>query len=147
MSPSFDFRGLDSDELGRLLDLLAESDVEECEIEQGESRVAVKRIVHAGTSAGASAAGPSSPVEKELDGPVTIDAQAVGIFYRSEKRSGPPRVEVGSKVKVGDILGYIEVMRIPHSVISTHDGIVESFLTEDGEPAEYGQPLVSIQPA
>lgn len=147
MSLSFDFRGMDSEELGRLLKLLAESDVEECEIEQGGSRVSVKRIVDAGTSSAVHAPEPATLVEKGVDGLVTIEARAVGVFYRSEKRSGPPSAEIGSKVQNGDILGYIEVMRIPHSVTSTHAGTVENFHTEDGEPVEYGQPLVSIQTA
>jgi acetyl-CoA carboxylase biotin carboxyl carrier protein len=147
MSLSFDFRGLEGEEVGRLLNLLAESDVEECEIQQGDSRVSVRRVARAEVSSTARTAGGATPSAQSPDGPVTIDAQAVGVFYRSDKRSGPPRVEAGSRVRAGDILGYIEVMRVPHSVTSTRDGTVESFLTEDGEPVEYGQPLVSIQPA
>jgi acetyl-CoA carboxylase biotin carboxyl carrier protein len=147
MSLSFDFREVDGGEVGRLLELLAESDIEECEIEQGDSRVFVRRAPRAEGSALELPPGPSAETSKPAEGPVTVHAQAVGMFYRSEKRSGPPRVEEGGRVKAGDVLGYIEVMRIPHSVVSTHDGTVESFLTEDGEPVEYGQPLVSIHPA
>lgn len=145
MSLSFDFRGIDRDQIGRLLQMLAESDVEECEVEQGESRVLVRRLAQAEDQASARAPSRSEAAEQPGDGQVTIRAGAVGIFYRSEKRSTPPKAGAGSKVKPGDVLAYIEVMRIPHSVLSTHEGTIEGFLVEDGEAVDYGQPLISLQ--
>ena len=144
MPPEFDLSGVDTEQVGRLMDVLAQSDVEECEIEQGERRLRVKRSVSARAApdrpapiAPASQSGPSA-------GPRVVQASAVGIFRRSEQRSGPPKVDVGSQVRAGDILGFVEVMNVPHSVLSTCDGVVESFLVEDGQPVEYGQPLIAI---
>lgn len=146
MSDSFDLRGVDTEQVGRLMDALAHSDVEELEIEQGESRLSMRRAVRersisAGPDSGGTGTG--EPVE---GGPYVVQAPAVGIFYRSERRSMPPQVEVGARVKAGDVLGWIEVMTVPHGVFSTWEGVVESFLVEDGQPVEYGQPLASIQP-
>lgn len=149
MAPEFDLRGIDTREIGRLMELLAGSDVEECEIEQGESRLSLRR--RAGELPASRCPSPepvtSSAVEDEADEGVVVRATAVGLFHRSEKRSNPPKVEVGAQVAVGDVLGYIEVMRLPHNVLSTGEGIVDAFLVEEGQPVEYGQPLVTLRPA
>jgi acetyl-CoA carboxylase biotin carboxyl carrier protein len=144
MSPQFDLGAIDAGEIGRLMSLLARTDVEECEIEQGGYSITVKRK-------GLRLAGPTN-VDTEIsrqetldsEGPLVIQSPAVGVFYRSAKRTGPPEVEVGAVVSVGDLLGCIEVMAVPHSVFSTHEGVLESFLVDDGEPVEYGQPIITI---
>lgn len=145
MTMRFDLRGVDGNEIARLMEMLAESDVEECEIEQGGQTISLRRIVREGVASEEPLGPPppDQPVREEL---ATVRAPAVGVFSRSDKPSGPPRVEVGSRIKAGDVLGYIQVMTIPHGVVSTHDGIVEGFLVEDGQPVEYGQPLASIRP-
>ncbi len=140
MSPDFDLEGVDGEEMGRLMELLARSDVTELEIEQGEQSIFLRRTIRQQSAAD----GSGIPSGEGRDESVVIAAAAVGIFYRSERRSGPPKVEAGAKVKAGDVLGRIEVMGIPHNVLSTHDGVVDGFLVEDGQAVEYGQPLVAI---
>lgn len=147
MAHSFDLDGIDTEQIGRLMDVLAEGDVEECEIEQGEYRLWLRRRVDEGPPPNE---GASSPMPAEKAAPqeqLVIRAPAVGVFSRSGKPSAPSQVEIGGRVKAGDVLGYIEVMMIPHSVLSTHEGVVESFLVEDGQPVEYGQPLVALRPS
>ena len=146
MSLEFDLRGIDSTELGRLLEALAETDVEECEIEQGEFRVSVKRRVRVAPAPDAGTPKPPREEVRPQDEGMVVQAQAVGTFFRAEKRSEPAKVEVGARVETGYVLGWIEVLNIPHAVHATHDGIVESFLVEEGQPVEYGQALVSLQP-
>ncbi len=136
----FDLDGIDGEQIGRLMELLARSDVTELEIEQGEQSLFLKRTIRRQ----ATPEGPALPSDEVRDEPVVIVAQAVGVFYRSERRAGAPKAEVGARVKVGDVLGRIEVMGIPHIVLSTHDGVVDGFLVEDGQAVEYGQPLVAI---
>jgi acetyl-CoA carboxylase biotin carboxyl carrier protein len=146
MPSRFDLSGLDPSEVGRLMKLLAATDIEECEIEQGEFRISVRRTaipprtdgwtdfaVHQGDEAS--------------DEPLVVLSPAVGFFFRSDSRSAPPSADVGARVQMGDALGSIEVMGVPHAVFSTHDGVVESFLVEDGEAVEYGQPIVAISVA
>lgn len=147
MAPEFDLTGIDGEQIGRLMKLLADTDVEECEIEQGESSLSIKRAVRGRPALDPPAENPSPLEESPREEAIAVRATAVGTFYRSEDRSLPPRVEVGARVNTGDLLGWIEVMMIPHGMYSTHDGIVNSFLVEDGQPVEYGQPLVSLQPS
>lgn len=144
MPLQFDLGALDRKEISRLMKLLAGTDIEECEIEQGEFRIFVRRAVSADTASVASEIGHSEEQELAVDEPAPVRSPAVGFFYRSERRSGSHEVEPGARVKVGDVLGCIEVMGVPHSVFSTNDGVVEEFLVEDGEPVEYGQPIVAI---
>ena len=144
MSLPFDLGALDREEISRLMKLLARTDVEECEIEQGQFRVFVRRDAAARMGSRASEVGRSPDQDLPPDEPPLVQSPAVGFFYRSERRSGSHDVEIGARVKAGDVLGCIEVMGVPHSVFSTHDGVVEEFLVEDGEPVEYGQPIVAI---
>ena len=146
MASQFDLDGIDTEEIGRLMDLLAESDVEECEFERGDLRVSLQRTVRQRPVPEEVATGPQPSEETAPKEPLLIRAQAVGVFTRSERSSGAPKVEIGSKVGAGDVVGYIEVMMIPHSVFSDHEGIVDSLLVEDGQPVEYGQPLVALRP-
>ncbi len=143
MAPDFRLDGFDDQQIGRLLEFLAQSDVVECEIEQGGCSLSVRRRLREGTrDPGAMA--PLSAEGQPDEEPLAARAPAVGIFYRAESRSAPPRVEVGARVKAGDVLGCVEVMGVPHRVVSPGDGVVEGFLVEDGQPVEYGQPLVAI---
>ncbi len=142
MSKDFDLDGIDGEQIGRLMELLARSDVTELEIEQGEHSLSLKRTLRQRSS---EQDAPGLPYSEDRDEPAVVVAPAVGVFYRSERRSGPPKVEAGAKIKAGEVLGRIEVMGIPHHVFSTHDGVVEDFLVEDGQAVEYGQPLVALK--
>lgn len=145
MALQFDLDEIGDDQIARLMEMLAKSDVDELEIEQGDCKICLKRISQADTAL--AVPGPASQPQqatKPVEPPV-VPAPAVGIFFRSEKRSGPPKVDIGDKVRVGDVIGFIQVVNVPHSVHSTHEGVIESFFVDNGQPVEYGQPLISIQ--
>lgn len=147
MALLFDLGGIGNDQIARLMEMLAETDVEECEIEQGDCRVFLKRVSPAEDSLAGQGV-EIQPYQATIPAePAVIPAPAVGIFFRAEKRSGPPKVDIGDKVAVGDIIGYIQVVNVPHSVHSTCEGVIESFFVDNGQPVEYGQPLVSLQPS
>ena len=138
--PHLDLGAVDPDEISRLMQLLASTDVEECEIAQGEYRISLKRSVFAVPDPH-----PTDPAERERpEEDLFITSPAVGVFYRSEDHRDTPSIDSGSIVKAGDVLGVIEVMGVPHPVRSTHDGVIGDFVVEDGEPVEYGQPIVSV---
>ena len=136
-----DLDGLDPDEIGRLMMLLAATDVEECEIQQGEYGISLKRSTLPVPTPGTS----NSKAERSAteESPF-VPSPAVGVFYRSEGKADAPSVEAGTRVKAGEVLGVIEVMGVPHPVVSTRDGVIGDFVVEDGEPVEYGQPIVAI---
>ena len=75
-----------------------------------------------------------------------IKAPMVGTFYRRPGPDQPTYVEVGSRVKSGDTLCLIEVMKLFTQVESQQTGTVEAVLAEDEQLVEYGQPLFRITP-
>lgn len=68
----------------------------------------------------------------------------VGTFYRSSSPGSPPFIEVGKSVNKGDTLCIIEAMKILNQIEAEVSGTVRAVLAEDGQPVEYGEPLVVI---
>jgi acetyl-CoA carboxylase biotin carboxyl carrier protein len=79
--------------------------------------------------------------------PLVVVAPAVGLFHRGGEEGAPPLAAEGETVTRGQVLGVVEVLRMPHPVEAPAEGRVERFLVESGQPVEYGQPLVSLLPA
>ncbi|MGC8529821.1 MAG: acetyl-CoA carboxylase biotin carboxyl carrier protein [Leptospirillia bacterium] len=73
-----------------------------------------------------------------------ITSPIVGTFYRSSSPDAAPYVEVGSPVTKGQILCIIEAMKLMNEIESEIDGTVRAFLVENGQPVEYGAPLIEI---
>jgi acetyl-CoA carboxylase biotin carboxyl carrier protein len=76
----------------------------------------------------------------------TVKTPLVGVAYRSKKPGEPPFVEVGSTVKVGDVLCLIEAMKMFNEVTAPVSGRVTGIHFEDGVLVEFGAPLVTILP-
>ncbi len=74
-----------------------------------------------------------------------VKSPIVGTFYRAPAPGAKPFVEVGSRVKNGDVLCIIEAMKIMNEIKSDVNGVVEEILVENGQPVEYGQPLFKIR--
>ncbi|WP_223881685.1 acetyl-CoA carboxylase biotin carboxyl carrier protein [Affinibrenneria salicis] len=86
---------------------------------------------------------PAASVAAEAD--VTqVTSPSVGMFYRQSDEASSPYVEIGRRVKKGDMLGVIKMMRVSSPVLSATDGIIASILVENGQPVEYEQPLFTI---
>jgi acetyl-CoA carboxylase biotin carboxyl carrier protein len=68
----------------------------------------------------------------------------VGTFYRSAAPGAKPFVELGQSVKVGDVVCIIEAMKLLNEIEADRDGVVKAVLAENGQPVEYGQPLLVI---
>jgi acetyl-CoA carboxylase biotin carboxyl carrier protein len=68
----------------------------------------------------------------------------VGTFYRSSAPGAKPFVEVGQTVKAGETVCIIEAMKLLNEIEADHDGVVKEILVENGEPVEYGQPLILL---
>jgi acetyl-CoA carboxylase biotin carboxyl carrier protein len=78
---------------------------------------------------------------------VVVAAPSVGVFYRRPSPDQPPFVEIGSEVEAEDPLCLIEVMKMFTGVSAPCRGRVVEILVEDAAMVEYGQPLMSIEPA
>ena len=152
---------MDLRKLKTLIDLVAESDIAELEVTEGESKV---RIVKSSAlpqnqvmmmqpqgmqqhyqPAPAPAAAPvaSVPAVVEPTGYV-VKSPMVGTFYRSSAPGSPAFVEVGATVKEGDTLCIIEAMKLLNEIDTDKAGVVTQILVENGQPVEFGQPLFVI---
>jgi len=141
-------------ELARQLALLLkELDLTEIEASIGELRVRLQR----GRAAATLPASPGAPTEIAAPAPVvdsaaaakliTIEAPMVGTFYRASSPTAEPYVREGDVAKEGQILCIIEAMKLMNEIESKASGRIVKILVENGQPVEYGQPLVLIDPA
>ncbi len=77
---------------------------------------------------------------------VTVRAPMVGTFYRAPAPDAPPFVEVGQIVEPGQTLCLIEAMKLMNEIEAEVRGRVAAILVENGQPVEYGQPLLTLEP-
>jgi acetyl-CoA carboxylase biotin carboxyl carrier protein len=141
-------------QLQRLVHLIDESDVSEIEVKcadrgmhlvlrkakaDGKIEASDYQIVNSSTVSTADAAA-TSPVEKKH----TVTASLVGIFHTWAKPKTPPLVTVGDRVKVGQVVGTIQSLNVINEVESLVAGRVVEIFVQDGQPVEYGQPLMAI---
>ncbi|MFW5415186.1 acetyl-CoA carboxylase biotin carboxyl carrier protein [Nocardiopsis sp. CNT-189] len=80
------------------------------------------------------------------DGLEAVKAPLVGTFYRAPEPGAPPFVEVGDEVKPGQQVAIIEAMKLMNSVEADIAGRVVEVLPADGDPVEYDQRLIVIEP-
>ena len=83
------------------------------------------------------------PQQKEEGNMVT--SPMVGTFYLKPSPDSHPYVEVGKKVKKGDVLCIIEAMKLMNEIESEIEGEIKEILVEDAQPVEYGKPLFVIK--
>ncbi len=74
-----------------------------------------------------------------------VKSPMVGTFYLKPSPDAMPYVEVGKRVKKGDVLCIIEAMKLMNEIESEYDGEITEILVEDGKPVEYGKPLFKIK--
>ena len=148
---------MDLRKLKTLIDLVSESGVAELEITEGEDHVRIvnRPTVSAAPVVQAPAAVTVAAVPQAVPAPAaapaaaqaalpTITSPMVGTFYRAPSPGAAPFIEVGDTVKKGQVIGIIEAMKLLNEVEADKDGVVQAFAAENGQPVEYGQPLVIL---
>lgn len=144
-------------QLQHLVRMLDKSDVSEIEVKrpQDRMRLVLKKVkanaqpavsdyqVLASSSNGATSAEHESPTAS-IDIQHTVTAPLVGIFHSWAKPKGKPVVAIGDRVKIGQLVGTIQSLNVISEVESLVAGRVVELLVQDGQPVEYGQPLVVI---
>jgi acetyl-CoA carboxylase biotin carboxyl carrier protein len=99
----------------------------------------------------AAAAAPAAAAAAEEPGPAPgthiLNSPIVGTYYRSPSPSAPPFVEVGSRVKKGQVLCIIEAMKLMNEIECDVDGVVAEIYPQNAQPVEFGEPLFAIAPA
>lgn len=76
----------------------------------------------------------------------TVNSPFVGTFYRSPSPDAPVFVDVGTKVKKGQVICIVEAMKLMNEIEAEVEGIVSAILVENAQPVEYGQALFKISP-
>jgi acetyl-CoA carboxylase biotin carboxyl carrier protein len=143
---------MDLRKLKKLIDLVQESGISELEVTEGEEKVKIVKssstAVSPAAPAPASAPAPvlaSEPVASPAAIPGhVVKSPMVGTFYRSPSPGAKPFVEVGDSVKSGDAICIIEAMKLLNEIECDKDGVIKAILVENGQPVEYGEPLVVI---
>jgi acetyl-CoA carboxylase biotin carboxyl carrier protein len=93
-------------------------------------------------AAPAAAAGKAGPPP----GAHILHSPIVGTYYRSPSPTAPPFVEVGSRVKKGQVLCIIEAMKLMNEIECDMDGVIAEIYPQNAQPVEFGEPLFAITP-
>lgn len=156
---------MDLRKLKTLIDLVAESDIAELEVTEGESKVRIVKSsgvpqnqlvmmppqgmtqhYAAPAPAAAPVAAPAAAAPAAAPEPTghIVKSPMVGTFYRASSPGAAAFVEVGQSVKQGDTLCIIEAMKLLNEIDADVSGTVTQVLVENGQPVEFGQPLFVI---
>ena len=146
-------RSASEDLIRSLADLLNETGLSEIEIEENNLRVRVARTMTASAQfiqpsysppAAGIAASPNPPSNLE-NHPGVVTSPMVGTAYRAPEPGAPHFVDVGSVVREGDTLLIVEAMKTMNQIAAPRGGTVKRILVENGQPVEYGEPLMIIE--
>jgi len=140
-----------------------DSDVSEIEIVEGQDSVRIARgraagvvgagpaVMPAAVAAAPIASAPPAALARSDDDPADdlppgtlVESPMVGTFYRSSSPGTKAFVEVGQTVSRGDTLCIIEAMKIMNQIEAETSGTVRAVLVDDGQPVEFGEPLIVI---
>lgn len=151
-----------------LLRLMNQTDITEILIERGDTKLHVKRAMAVPIVATTGSVSPpltpavalppvpvqplfvpqSIPEGTHVAMPAghTIAAPMVGTFYAATSPKDPPIVQEGDEIHIGDAVGIIEAMKMMNEIESEVSGRIARILVKNGQPVEYGQPLMVVEP-
>jgi acetyl-CoA carboxylase biotin carboxyl carrier protein len=156
---------MDLRKLKKLIDLVQESGIAELEVTEGEEKVRIRsssvpEVTYVTQPPGLAASQPMAvmapsaasapPQAAEPEGPAAAEGHVlkspmVGTFYRAGSPGAEPFVEIGDEVKVGQTVCIIEAMKLMNEIECDKDGVIKAILIENGQPVEYGEPLLVIE--
>jgi acetyl-CoA carboxylase biotin carboxyl carrier protein len=149
---------MDIRKVKKLIELLEESGISELEISEGEESVRISRHprtamqlpMTAAMPMTAAAPPPATPAtaageHKPRNDDNTVTSPMVGTYYSASAPGAKTFVEIGTEIKVGQILCIIEAMKMMNQIESDKAGRVTAILAKNGEPVEFGQPLFIIE--
>jgi len=84
--------------------------------------------------------------DAEASGDSAVPSPIVGTFYRAPDPNSPPFVNVGDRVRVGQVLCIIEAMKLMNEIEAEVAGEIVKIHPENGQPVQYGDPLFTIRP-
>lgn len=150
------------DDIKTIVKLMSENDLTEFKIEAEAYQLCIRRgssaapapvmvqaapaAVHAAPAPAAIPAPAAAPAVAPAPAAklLTIDSPIVGTFYRAASPEAAPFVKVGDKITPDTVIGIIEAMKVMNEIKAEKSGTVKDILVGNGEPVEYGQPLIVI---
>lgn len=159
---------METKEIQKLIDFIAQSGLDEVNIETTDLKIKVKRYgtapVVSYTAApvaapapafapAAPAAAPAAPAEPAVSKEpassnlITIKSPMIGTFYRASSPETPAFVNIGDEIKPGKVVCVIEAMKLFNEIESEVSGKIVKILVENATPVEFDQPLFLVEPA
>jgi acetyl-CoA carboxylase biotin carboxyl carrier protein len=143
---------VDQELIRDLAGLLKETGLTEIEVERDGARIRIARgggaqIVAPSAPAPvavAPSAPPAAPVS-DANHPGAVPSPMVGTAFRAPEPGGKPYVDVGDTVRQGDTLLIVEAMKTMNQIPAPRSGKVTKIMVEDGQPVEFGEPLLIIE--
>ncbi|MEQ9108071.1 MAG: acetyl-CoA carboxylase biotin carboxyl carrier protein [Limnobacter sp.] len=148
---------MDLRKLKTLIDLVAESDISELEVTEGEGKVRIvksqpqyamampQQMMHQAPMAAPAVAAAAEVPAAPVDTGHKVTSPMVGTFYRAPSPGASNFVEIGSTVKEGQTICIIEAMKLLNEIECDKSGVVKAILVENGQPVEFGQALFIIE--
>ena len=125
-----------------LTEYLKEFNLSEIEYGEGTTKVKVSRSINSSSNIPSEIKKKQTAIESNG---TNITSPIVGTAYLAPEPGGKKFIEVGQKIKKGQTIMIVEAMKTMNHVPSTQDGTVSKILVKDGEPVEFGQPLISVK--
>jgi len=133
---------IDKKIIEELVSYLKEFNLSEIEYAEGTTKVKVSRST---SNSGIISAQINKKQSMPENNGTHVTSPIVGTAYLAPEPGAKKFIETGQKIKKGQTILIIEAMKTMNHVPSTQDGIVSKILVKDGEPVEFGQPLISIK--
>ena len=139
---------IDKKLIRELVDHLSEFNLTELEYQEGQTKIKVSKTAKGFEQIKSSAVvSPNKAVLNELDDSegIRIKSPIIGTAYLAPEPGGKNFVKVGDKIKKGQTVMIVEAMKTMNHVPTTSDGEVKKILINDGQPVEFGQPLIVLK--
>ena len=128
-----------------LVGYLEEFNLSEIEYAEDTTKIKVSRALNNSTIISSNASVKKTNLDNKIDSSIKVTSPIVGTAYLAPEPGAKKFVEEGQKIKKGQTIMIIEAMKTMNHVASTENGTVNKILVKDGEPVEFGQPLISIK--
>ncbi len=139
---------IDKKLIKELVDNLKEFNLTELDYQEGQTRIKVSKASKGVEQIkSASIVSPNKAVLTESndgDG-IRVKSPIIGTAYLAPEPGAKKFIEVGDKIKKGQTVMIVEAMKTMNHVPSTNDGVVKKILVNDGQPVEFGQPLIILK--
>ena len=139
---------IDKKLIRELVDHLSEFNLTELEYQEGQTKIKVsKSSTGVEQIKSSSVVSPNKAVlnkSDETDG-IRIKSPIIGTVYLAPEPGAKKFVEVGDKIKKGQTVMIVEAMKTMNHIPSANEGVVKKILVNDGQPVEFGQPLVVLK--